>query len=127
MQNEIDTDLPASVNQKPVAEREIKQKSFSVHIHSPEIPTMRKCQKVTIEDILDDDDIQYLGQRQAWENAHYPIVELSTKVKACSRAMATPLSNLMEQQIEDVIAGRLKCGPGNSRLPGFQKIPGQYI
>ncbi len=41
--------------------------------------------------------------------------------------MAAPLSNLMEQQIEDVIAGRLKHGPGNSRSPGFQKIPGQYI
>ncbi len=38
-----------------------------------------------------------------------------------------PLSNLMEQQIEDVIAGRLKRRPGSSRSPGFQKIPGQYI
>ncbi len=34
---------------------------------------------------------------------------------------------LMEQQIEDVIAGRLKRRPGSSRSPGFQKIPGQYI
>ncbi len=62
MQNEINADLPAPVNQEPVAEREIKQESFLAHIPSPEIPTTRKHQKVTVEDVLDDDDIQYLGE-----------------------------------------------------------------
>ncbi len=48
-----------------IPEREIKQESPSVHIPSPVIPTVRKQQKVTVEDVLDDDEVQYLGQRRA--------------------------------------------------------------
>lgn len=37
------------------------------------------------------------------------------------------LLNLMEQEIDDIIGGRLKCGVATSRSPGFRAIPGQYI
>lgn len=65
MQNEINADIPTPKILEHPREREIKQESPSVHIPSPVIPTVRKQQKVTMEDVLDDDEVQYLGQRRA--------------------------------------------------------------
>ncbi|KAK0462191.1 hypothetical protein IW261DRAFT_1576434 [Armillaria novae-zelandiae] len=109
IQNNINTEPPASMRQEPVVEREIKQESFSVPIPSP---VVRRRPKVTIEDVVDDDEIEYLGRQEVpQENVHPVKVIKPAKSQIQPRAMAAPLSNLMEQQIEDVIAGRLKHGP----------------
>ncbi|KAK0474376.1 hypothetical protein IW261DRAFT_1568724 [Armillaria novae-zelandiae] len=58
IQNNINAKLPASMIQEPVVEREMKQESFSVPILSL---VVRRWPKVTIEDVVDDDESQYLG------------------------------------------------------------------
>ncbi|KAK0230565.1 hypothetical protein IW262DRAFT_1453465 [Armillaria fumosa] len=59
IQNNINAELPASTTQEPIVEREIKQESFSVPIPSPMV---QRRPRVTIEDVVDDDEIQYLGR-----------------------------------------------------------------
>ncbi len=114
----------------PASPREMKEETHSIHFSTP-ASKAKKSRKVTVEDVTDDDEIEYLGRTSKHAKPRRESERRPAKPTGESRTerhtRATALSNLMEKQIDDVIGGRSKHRRGTSKLSSRKKIPSQYI